>query len=67
MGIFYAKFLNATKSRRSIYSLRCNISLSELEITELIKEAVKQRPSAFNTQKPRVITLFGDAHENYGN
>ncbi|GEQ37141.1 hypothetical protein TH5N_02670 [Tetragenococcus halophilus] len=58
-----SNFLNAIKSRRSIYSLGRNISLSEIEITELIKEAVKQSPSAFNAQEPRVITLFGDAHE----
>ncbi|GMA07480.1 hypothetical protein GCM10025886_06310 [Tetragenococcus halophilus subsp. flandriensis] len=58
-----SNFLNAIKSRRSIYSLGRKADLSETEITELIKEAVKQSPSAFNAQEPRVITLFGDAHE----
>ncbi|MDN6471146.1 MAG: nitroreductase family protein [Tetragenococcus koreensis] len=56
-------FLNTIKNRRSIYSLGRNTSLSETEIMDLIKEAVKQSPSAFNAQEPRIITLFGDAHE----
>jgi len=56
-------FLNAIKSRRSIYALGRNVSLSELEIEDLIKEAVKASPSAFNAQSTRVVILFGDAHE----
>ncbi|AYW44946.1 nitroreductase family protein [Tetragenococcus koreensis] len=56
-------FLNTIKNRRSIYSLGRNTFLSETEIMDLIKEAVKQSPSAFNAQEPRIITLFGDAHE----
>ncbi|EOT28957.1 nitroreductase family protein [Enterococcus saccharolyticus] len=56
-------FLNAIKSRRSIYALGRNVSLSETEIEDLIKEAVKASPSAFNAQSTRVVILFGDAHE----
>lgn len=56
-------FLNTIKNRRSIYSLGRNTFLPETEIMDLIKEAVKQSPSAFNAQEPRIITLFGDAHE----
>lgn len=58
-----SNFLDIIKNRRSIYSLGRNTSLSESEITELIKEAVEQSPSAFNAQEPRVITLFGESHE----
>lgn len=56
-------FLNAIKSRRSIYALGRNVSLSKTEIEDLIKEAVKASPSAFNAQSTRVVILFGDAHE----
>lgn len=63
MEFFLTSFLNTIRNRRSIYSLGRNTTLTEEEITELIKEAVKQSPSAFNAQEPRVITLFGDAHE----
>lgn len=56
-------FLNAIKSRRSIYALGRNVSLSETEIEDLIKEAVKASPSAFNAQSTRVVILFGDEHE----
>lgn len=56
-------FLETIGNRRSIYSLGRDTSLSETEIMELIKEAVRLSPSAFNAQEPRVITLFGDAHK----
>lgn len=56
-------FLTMIKNRRSIYALGRNVSQSEEELTELIKEAVKQSPTAFNAQEPRVIILYGAAHE----
>ncbi len=56
-------FLNALQNRRSIYSIGRNVSLSETEIEELIKDAVKASPSAFNAQSTRAVILFGDAHE----
>ena len=56
-------FLDAIKNRRSIYALGRNVNLSETQIEELIKEAVKASPSAFNAQEARVVVLFGDAHE----
>lgn len=34
-------FLDAIKKRRSIYALGKNVSLSEDEITDLIKEAIR--------------------------
>jgi predicted oxidoreductase (fatty acid repression mutant protein) len=56
-------FLNALQNRRSIYAIGRNVSLSETEIEELIKDAVKASPSAFNAQSTRAVILFGDAHE----
>ncbi|EPH95430.1 nitroreductase family protein [Enterococcus faecalis 13-SD-W-01] len=37
--------------------------MSEQEIEELIKTAVKESPTAFNAQSTRAVILFGDAHE----
>lgn len=56
-------FTDTLKNRRSIYHLRRNVSLSNEELTTLIKEAIKESPTAFNAQSTRAVILFGDAHE----
>lgn len=50
------------KNRRSIYHLGKNVSLENNEITNLIKEAVKESPSSFNSQTSRVVVLFNNQH-----
>lgn len=56
-------FTDTSKNRRSIYHLGRNVSLSNEELTTLIKEAIKESPTAFNAQSTRAVILFGDAHE----
>ncbi|BDP87745.1 hypothetical protein EfmAA818_13410 [Enterococcus faecium] len=56
-------FTDTLKNRRSIYHHFCNVSLSNEELTTLIKEAIKESPTAFNAQSTRAVILFGDAHE----
>ncbi|MCC4053089.1 nitroreductase family protein [Enterococcus faecium] len=56
-------FTDTLKNRRSIYHLGRNVSLSSEELTTLIKEAIKESPTAFNAQSTRAVILFGDAHE----
>ncbi|EME3594821.1 nitroreductase family protein [Enterococcus faecium] len=56
-------FTATLKNRRSIYHLGRNVSLSNEELTTLIKEAIKESPTAFNAQSTRAVILFGDAHE----
>lgn len=56
-------FKEALKNRRSIYTLGRNVDLTESQIEDLITEAVKYSPTAFNAQSPRVVILFGAAHE----
>ncbi len=56
-------FTDTLKNRRSIYHLERNVSLSNEELTTLIKEAIKESPTAFNAQSTRAVILFGDAHE----
>lgn len=53
--------LNTLKQRRSIYALGTNVKQNEDEIAGLIKEAIKESPSAFNGQTVRALILFGDA------
>lgn len=46
------------KQRRSIYALGKNVSQTPAQISETIKEAIRQSPTAFNSQTVRaVITL----------
>lgn len=54
-------YTDQLKKRRTIYTLGNTISLSEAELEDLVKEAVKESPSSFNSQTSRVVILFDDA------
>lgn len=56
-------FTDALTKRRSIYALGKNTELNEDQIVALVKEVVRQSPTAFNSQTQRVVVLFGDNHE----
>ncbi|MGK0550859.1 nitroreductase family protein [Enterococcus faecalis] len=58
-----SEFINMLKKRRSIYALGNNLPQTQAEITALVKEVVKESPSAFNSQTQRVVFLFGAAHK----
>lgn len=51
------------KKRRSIYALGKNIELNNEEITELIEGAVKNSPTAFNSQTVRAVITFGESSD----
>ncbi|TGA97769.1 nitroreductase family protein [Sporolactobacillus shoreae] len=53
------EFLDGMKKRRTIYALDKDIKSSKEEIVATIEEAVKNAPSAFNSQSARVVVLFG--------
>lgn len=55
----YQNFINSMKKRRTQYALGNDLPLSQDEVTALIKETVRQAPSAFNSQSSRVVILFG--------
>ena len=60
-----SNFLNSIKSRRSIYAIGKNVPVDQATIEETIREAVKQSPSAFNSQTSRVVTLYGESHTKF--
>ena len=62
-----SQFLESLKDRRSYYALGRDVKLTEEEVTTLIKDAVKNSPTAFNAQSPRAVILFEDAHEKLWN
>lgn len=53
-------FLKAVKDRRTYYGLSKDAVISNERIQEIVSEAVKYTPSAFNSQSARVVVLFGD-------
>jgi len=56
-------FYTAMKERRSIYGISKETTVSDERIQEVIKEAVKYTPYAFNSQSGRVVVLFGENHD----
>lgn len=61
------KYIDLLKERRSIYALGRNVSLSNENVMELVKNAIKESPTAFNSQTSRAVVLFGESHEKLWN
>ena len=57
--------LNWTQKRRSCYALKNQIPLQESQFIYLVREAVKQAPSAFNSQSARVLVLLANKHHAF--
>jgi len=57
-----ASFREAVEKRRSVYELSGKATLTDDQITDLLRFAVKHTPSAFNSQSTRLVLLTGDAH-----
>lgn len=60
-------FLDHIKQRRTIYAVGKNVALTPEQIESVIKEAVNDSPSAFNSQTSRIVTLFGESHLQFWN
>lgn len=58
-------FLDQIKQRRTIYAIGKNVSLDKTEIEKIIKEAVRNSPSSFNSQTSRVVILLGESHQKF--
>ncbi|MCL6457707.1 MAG: nitroreductase family protein [Gorillibacterium sp.] len=54
---------SALKERRSIYGISKESDVSSERIVEIVNEAVKHTPSAFNSQSARVVVLLGEQHD----
>lgn len=57
------EFMKAIENRRSIYGFTGNQPVSYEKIEEIVREAIKNTPSAYNSQSTRIIILFGDNHK----
>ncbi|MGN7356351.1 nitroreductase family protein [Paenibacillus sp. SAF-054] len=61
------EFFSVLKGRRSIYAISKEVSVSDEKIQEIVNEAVKYTPSAFNSQSARVVVLLGEQHDKLWN
>ncbi len=53
---------NVIKKRRSIYNLSNKIPITNLKLENIIKQALKNTPSAFNSQSSRLVLLYNQKH-----
>ncbi len=53
---------DAIVNRRSIYALSNKSLISDEEIIEIVKFAIKNVPSPFNSQSARAVVLLGENH-----
>lgn len=56
-------FFDAVKARRTCYAISKEPVITDERIQELVSEAVKHTPSAFNSQSARVVVLLGKQHD----
>lgn len=56
-------FFETVKRRRSVYGLAKKSHVSDERIREIVSEAVRHSPSAFNSQGGRAVILFGKHHD----
>lgn len=56
-------FRQAIEKRRSIYNLGRREEMSKQKMVDIIENAVKYAPSAFNSQSARVVILFEKNHD----
>lgn len=56
-------FYTALETRRSVYAISKEISVSNEKIQEIIEHVIKHTPSAFNSQTGRVLLLLNEEHD----
>lgn len=62
-----SEFSNLLEKRRTIYALGNKTSYTKEEIVNAIRHAVRQSPSASNSQTTRAVVLFDDANKKAWN
>ena len=66
MAVSSETFLDAAKSRRTVYTLNKDLgSVTTDRIQEIVKHATLHTPSSFNIQSNRVLVLFGAEHDKF--
>lgn len=58
-----SQFNSLATNRRSIYGLGDNLSQTPEELFDLVKQTIKNSPTAFNSQTVRAVVLFGKSSD----
>lgn len=58
-------FASLAEKRRTVYVLGKTLPIGEDAVVKTIKEAIRQAPSAFNSQSSRALILLGKEHEKF--
>ena len=59
--------IDILRKRRSIYNISNNLPIDVMQVKNLITEAVKISPSAFNSQSARIVVLLNENHLKFWN
>lgn len=59
------KYFEAVRNRRTYYNISKESFLKDNEIENLLRDAVKYTPSAFNSQSSRVVLLLKENHNKF--
>jgi predicted oxidoreductase (fatty acid repression mutant protein) len=59
------KAIEIYRQRRTQYALGKNLPMGNEQVIALIKEAVRQAPSSFNSQSSRAVILLGEQSEQF--
>lgn len=57
------EYLAAVAKRRSYYGISKEVVISDSQIQDIVEQAVKYSPSAFNSQSGKVVLLLGKEHD----
>lgn len=63
--IMNSQAISLYKKRRSQYALGKQLPISQDDTIQLIKQAVREAPSSFNSQSTRALILFGDHSQKF--
>ena len=58
-------FIAAIKNRRNYYALNKDVPMSDARIQGIVKEAILNVPSSFNSQSTRLVVLLGKEHDDF--
>ena len=61
------EFMKALENRRSHYAIGREVSISNETLSEIVREALRHTPSAYNSQSARAVVLFGNHHDRLCN
>ncbi|MBS4196037.1 nitroreductase family protein [Lederbergia citri] len=60
-------FYSAVENRRSIYGISKDTVITDERIEEIVAQAIKHSPSAYNSQSGRAVILLGQNHDKLWN